>query len=69
MRKFKSFVLRDSIDDSVKSREGLSVLESIEEYLDQSEIAEIVTHPMISEGLQAPQKSASSRRYGGQKQK
>ncbi len=44
-------MLRDSVDESVKSREGISVLESIEEFLDQSEVAEIMTHPMITDGL------------------
>lgn len=42
VRKFKSFVLRDSVDDFNKSREKVSVLESIEEFLDQKEVDEIL---------------------------
>jgi len=38
-------------------------LESIEEFLERSEVAEIVTHPMITDALPAPTRSAS-RRYG-----
>jgi hypothetical protein len=34
IRKFKSFVLRESVDELNKSRERISVLESIEEFLD-----------------------------------
>lgn len=42
VRKFKSFVLKDSIEEmSSKIRDKLSVLESIDEFLDQKEVEEI----------------------------
>jgi hypothetical protein len=52
VRKFKDFVLRDSLADLQKSRDQASVLESIEHYLDKETVHEIVdtyANPLTSQ--------------------
>jgi len=48
-RKFKSFVLRDSIENSSRMRERISVLESIEEFLSEKEANEVISYYKAAE--------------------
>eukprot|EP00347_Sterkiella_histriomuscorum_P022098 403331687 len=68
VRKFKSFVLRDSVDEATKSREKLSVLESIDEFIDQKEYTEYIrpepNNTIISKIDSVPRtKTKGSKRY------
>ncbi|CDW80946.1 UNKNOWN [Stylonychia lemnae] len=66
VRKFKSFVLRNSVENPLfENREKLSVLESIEDFLEHNDIQEIgLNNPIISREnseIRPPPKAASKR--------